>query len=81
MGTQASQPVRRRNAPARWWILEGDRPSGPIGIEQVRQLVLDGVVAPRTYVWADGMPQWMPASEVPALTPPSSIRGRIDGWA
>ena len=81
MGSPETRSVRRRNAPARWWILEGDQPSGPIGIEQIRRFVLDGVVTPQTYVWADGMPQWMPASDVPAVTPPSSVRGRLAGWA
>lgn len=67
--------------PARWWILLGDEPSGPIGIEEARRLVLDGSVTAETYVWADGMPQWLLARDVPALTPPTSLRQRLAGWA
>lgn len=81
MASQHTGPVRRRHAPARWWVLDGDEPTGPIGIEQARTLVLEGVVTPGTYVWADGMPQWMLASDVPALTPPSPVRRRLVGWA
>lgn len=46
----------------------------------MRELVLEGTVGPDTYVWADGMPDWMPARRVPALVPPSSRRGSA-GWA
>lgn len=71
----------RGAAPARWWLLLGEEPSGPIGVEEARRLVLDGAVTAETYVWADGMPQWFLARDVPALTPPVSLRQRLAGWA
>lgn len=66
--------------PARWWILRGEEPVGPMGLEEARRRVLDGGVTPRTYVWADGMPHWSPARDVPALTPPPSVRSRLTSW-
>jgi hypothetical protein len=67
-------------APARWWHLQGDDQVGPIDLEQIRALVLDGTVEADTYVWADGMPDWLPAREVPAVTPPAELRAGLPGW-
>lgn len=67
--------------PARWYRLEGREQHGPVGVEEMRRLVLDGTVTPETYVWADGMPDWLPAREVPALVPPDTIRARLDAWS
>jgi hypothetical protein len=66
--------------PARWYHLQGTDQHGPIELEAIRALVLDGTVGPDTYVWADGMPDWLPAREVPAVTPPDEVRQRIDAW-
>lgn len=44
----------------------------------MRELVLEDVVGPDDYVWADGMDQWLPAGEVPALIPPPHLRGPLD---
>lgn len=61
------QPLR----PARWFVLrDDDTRDGPHDLATMRQRVLDGTVTPDTWVWADGMPDWMPAAQVPALTPP-----------
>lgn len=66
---------------ARWYHLQGrsDR-HGPLDLDAMRRLVLAGVVAPETYVWADGMPDWRPARDVPALTPPPAVRLSLPGW-
>jgi hypothetical protein len=60
--------------PARWFHLQGGQRHGPLDLATIRQLVLDGTVTATTYVWADGMPDWMPAGEVPALVPPPTSR-------
>ena len=67
-------------APARWYHLQGEQQHGPTDLQTVRQLVLDGTIEPDTYVWADGMPDWLPAREVPALTPPDEVRQQLDAW-
>lgn len=59
---------------ARWFLLENGSQRGPVDLETMRDLVLDGTIDPDTYVWADGMPQWMPARDVPALVPPITLR-------
>jgi hypothetical protein len=67
--------------PARWYHLQGRDQHGPIGLEDIRALVLDGTVVPETYVWADGMPDWLPAREVPAITPPDALRQQLPAWS
>jgi hypothetical protein len=66
--------------PARWYHLQGTDQHGPVDLRTVRDLVLDGTVGPDTYVWADGMPDWLPAREVPAVTPPDEVRRQLDAW-
>ncbi len=66
--------------PARWYHLQGREQHGPTDLDSMRRLVLDGTVAPDTYVWSDGMPDWLPAREVPALSPPDTIRAQLSSW-
>lgn len=68
-------PVR----PARWFLLRGDEQVGPLMLDEMRRRVLDGTVTPETWVWADGMPDWMPARRVPALVPPRHLSAP-GGW-
>jgi hypothetical protein len=70
----------RVSDPARWYHLQDREQRGPIDLATIRDLVLDGTVTPDTYVWADGMPDWLPARDVPALTPPDRVRGGLGGW-
>ena len=67
--------------PARWWHLQGEEQVGPVGLEDARARVADGTIRPDTYVWSDGMPDWLPAREVPALTPPQELRRQLSAWA
>lgn len=64
--------------PARWFHLQQGVQQGPVDLDAMRDLVVAGTVRPDTYVWADGMPEWMPAARVPALVPPAS-QG-VAGW-
>ncbi len=66
--------------PARWYHLQGRSQHGPLDLDTMRRLVLAGTVAPDTYVWADGMPDWLHAREVPALTPPEDLDNPPHGW-
>lgn len=61
-------------APARWFLLEQGVQIGPFELDEVRERVLTGEIGPETWVWADGMPEWRPAREVPALVPPPELR-------
>jgi membrane protease subunit (stomatin/prohibitin family) len=40
---------------------------GPYTVQQVASGVSSGTVGPQTMVWTQGMAQWMPAGQVPAL--------------
>lgn len=64
--------------PARWYVLVDGDQTGPFGLDDVRERVVDGDVGPDTWVWADGMPEWRRAARVPALVPPPSLD--VDGW-
>jgi hypothetical protein len=65
---------------ARWYHLEGEVQHGPVALDVIRELVITGRVGPDTYVWADGMPDWLPARQVPALTPPPGVREHLPAW-
>lgn len=66
--------------PARWYYLESGDQRGPVPLADIRARVLDGTVGPESYVWADGMPEWMPARQVPAVTPPAETRASLPAW-
>ena len=75
-----ASPGRPRLDPARWYHLEGRTQHGPVDLDTIRAKVLDGTVTPDTYVWADGMPDWLPARQVPALVPPAGLADAPAAW-
>jgi len=66
--------------PARWFHLIGGERQGPVGLYDMRELVLEGSLAPDSWVWADGMPDWMHVRDVPALVPPRALRVTLSAW-
>jgi len=60
-----------------WYYVHNGAPAGPIETDVLKQLIAGGNFYATTYVWQDGMPAWLPASEVPglvpALPPPPSV--------
>jgi hypothetical protein len=46
----------------------------------MRELVLEGSLEPDSYVWADGMPDWLHVRDVPALVPPRALRVTLPAW-
>jgi hypothetical protein len=64
--------------PARWYVLDDGEQTGPFELAQLRERVLGGSLTADTWVWADGMPEWRQAREVPALVPPSEHD--VAGW-
>jgi hypothetical protein len=79
-GDRVDHKDRTVTAPARWYHLQGEEQHGPTDLASIRDLVLDGTILPDTYVWSDGMPDWLPAGQVPALTPPDEVRRQLAGW-
>lgn len=68
------ETTERPPDPARWYHLVDDDRVGPVDLATMRRRVLDGAVDPDTLVWADGMADWTPAGQVPALIPPAGLR-------
>jgi uncharacterized RDD family membrane protein YckC len=50
-----------------WWYSSGDSRKGPISLEALRRLLLDGKVSESTLVWKEGQEKWAPLSEIPDL--------------
>jgi hypothetical protein len=66
--------------PARWFHLDGTERRGPLMLADVRELILEGTLGPDSWVWADGMIDWMHVREVPALVPPGALRSTLPAW-
>ncbi|TWT53490.1 SPFH domain / Band 7 family protein [Rubripirellula amarantea] len=50
-----------------WHVANQGKSEGPFTAEVMASLVSQGQVTSETMVWSAGMPQWLPASQVPAL--------------
>lgn len=46
-----------------WYLLINNSQVGPLTIDEVRS----SLITPETMVWHEGMPQWLPAGQVPEL--------------
>jgi hypothetical protein len=59
------------STPIDWYYSPDDgQQVGPLSFEQIRDLALAGRLSPADLVWADGMPDWIPAERVIALFQP-----------
>jgi hypothetical protein len=60
----------------KYLIHRGGQQYGPYGIDELRQFVASGNILPSDMAWAQGMPGWVPVSQIlggapaPAPTPP-----------
>jgi protease PrsW len=52
-----------------WYYVQNGAPAGPVEADVLKQLVAGGSVYASTYVWQEGMPAWLPASDIPGLVP------------
>lgn len=52
-----------------WYLLDGQKQVGPMTLEALKALRARGQVGDAQFVWTHGMPNWIRASEVPALAP------------
>lgn len=50
-----------------WYYMAEGQQTGPVGLEEMRGLVEQGVVTPQTMVWREGMADWVPARQAPEL--------------
>jgi hypothetical protein len=62
----------------KYLIHRGGQQYGPYGIDELRQFVASGNILPSDMAWAQGMPGWVPVSQIlggapaPAPTPPAA---------
>lgn len=56
-----------------WYVLSEGQQLGPYTDEQLVQFAQEGRIAADTMVWAEGMAEWAPASEVPGLIAPAPV--------
>lgn len=66
--------------PARWFHLLGGERQGPVALADMRELVLECSLGPDSWVWADGMTDWLRVRDVPALVPPRALRVTLTDW-
>jgi uncharacterized membrane protein YhaH (DUF805 family) len=52
-----------------WYYLHKTQRLGPLELEALRQLRSNGEVGDTTLVWTEGMTDWAPFGQVPALSP------------
>ncbi|MDX2066088.1 MAG: GYF domain-containing protein [Fimbriimonadaceae bacterium] len=50
-----------------WFYIGQFGQLGPLTLDQMEELVSVGVITPETYVWKDGLPNWVRASDAPEL--------------
>ncbi len=50
-----------------WWYSIGDARKGPVSLDVLRAMLLEGKVAQSTLVWKEGQASWAPLSELPDL--------------
>jgi hypothetical protein len=50
-----------------WFVARGDLQQGPMSHAEVQRLIAAGEVGPSSLIWKQGMPTWLPASQVPEL--------------
>ena len=52
-----------------WFYRVGESQLGPVPVIELQRLMGSGQIGPSVALWREGMPGWVPASHVPALTP------------
>lgn len=74
-GAMASPVAPPPLVAAAWHIAVNGQPQGPYSIEQVAAAAAQGQVNAQTLVWSQGMANWAPAGQVPALA--QAFRGTV----
>ncbi|MCX7696620.1 MAG: SPFH domain-containing protein [Bacteroidales bacterium] len=53
---------------AQYYFVVNGQQNGPYAIDQVSQLIRQGIIKPDTLAWTPGLQNWVPASQIPALS-------------
>ncbi|WP_016924041.1 DUF4339 domain-containing protein [Prochlorothrix hollandica] len=46
-----------------WYFVENETKQGPVDLEALQELVLNGRITPTTLVWQKGMTEWLPINQ------------------
>ncbi len=57
------------SADLQWYVSQGEQQFGPYTGEQLVEFSAAGNITPEAMVWAEGMAEWLPASQIPGLFP------------
>ena len=55
------------SAPAEWYYVGHYGQRGPLTLPQMEELAVDGVISGETYVWCQGMSDWVSAGQINEL--------------
>ena len=50
-----------------WYYARNNQQQGPVALQALQDMARSGQLQPGDLVWRDGMPNWLPASQVPEL--------------
>lgn len=50
-----------------WWYADKDKKTGPIEMDELRQLLQSGRIGSKTMLWHEGMEAWQPLDEIEEL--------------
>ena len=69
---------------ANWYYARDGEQQGPVTLDALRDVVARRVIGPTDLVWSEGMPEWVEAGTVSALSPtPGDVASMflIRAWA
>ncbi len=53
--------------PSQWFYRDQDQPVGPVSREEIINRINLGLLSAESYVWAEGMQDWLPVGQIPAF--------------
>lgn len=57
-----------------WRVLDGSgNDMGPYSVQDIQNFFASGNVTHETLVWTEGMPEWLPAGQIPGLLPQAQV--------
>lgn len=64
-----------------WHLLQEGQQYGPYTGDQLVEFAKEGRVVRESMLWAEGMADWVPASQVEGLFPPEPVAAPVPAWA
>lgn len=77
-GASAEAPIPSSSGQPEWHYTIGEEQFGPIGLKQLRNLIIGGQVTEFDLAWKIGMPDWTPIAELSEFSAPRRERSPRD---